>query len=114
IKVTGAAALARDGYYANRWELAEHHGTHHDAPAHFAAGGATAERLEASALVVPAAVIDLRERARKDADAAVTVDDLRAWEKAHGRLPKNCGAFLNSGWDAKAGDARAFLGRDAS
>jgi kynurenine formamidase len=114
IKVTNTTTLAKEGYYSNRWELAEHHGTHLDAPAHFAAGGPTADRLPASALVVPAAVIDLRERARKDADAVVTVDDLRAWEKAHGRMPQQCGVFLNSGWDAKADDARAFLGQDGS
>jgi kynurenine formamidase len=114
IKVTNTATVAKDGYYANRWELAEHHGTHLDAPAHFAPEGATAERLEASSLIVPAAVIDLRERARQNADAVVTIDDLKAWEKAHGRLPKQCGVFLNSGWDAKAGDTRAFLGQDRS
>jgi kynurenine formamidase len=114
IKITNAATVARDGFYANKWELVEHHGTHLDAPAHFAPKGVTAERLEASSLVVPAAVIDLREKARKDADAVVTIDDLKAWEKAHGRLPKGCGVFLNSGWDAKAGDAGAFLGQDDS
>jgi kynurenine formamidase len=114
IKVTNTAMLAKDGYFANRWELAEHHGTHLDAPAHFAAKGVTAERLEASSLIVPAAVIDLREKARKDADALVTIGDLMAWEKARGRLPKGCGVFLNSGWDAKADDARAFLGQDDS
>ncbi len=114
IKVTNVARVAKDGYYANRWELVEHHGTHLDAPAHFAPDGVTAERLEASSLVVPAAVIDLRERARKDVDTLVTVDDLKAWEKRHGRLPRNCGVFLNSGWDAKAKDAKAFLGQDRS
>jgi kynurenine formamidase len=114
IKVTNTAKTAKDGFYANRWELVEHHGTHLDAPAHFAPGGVTAERLEASSLVVPAAVIDLREKARKDADAVVTIDDLTGWEKKHGRLPKNCGVFLNSAWDAKARDAKAFLGQDRS
>jgi kynurenine formamidase len=114
IKFTNVANVAKEGYYANRWDVGEHHGTHLDAPAHFAAGGPTAERLEAASLVVPAAVIDLRDRARKDADAVVTVDDLKAWEKTHGRLPKGCGVFLNSGWDAKAGDAAAFLGEDRS
>jgi kynurenine formamidase len=112
IKVTKTATVAKDGYYANQWELVEHHGTHLDAPAHFAPKGLTAERLGVSSLIVPAAVIDLQERARKDADAVVMIDDLKAWEKAHGRLPKQCGVFLNSGWDAKAGDAKAFLGQD--
>jgi kynurenine formamidase len=114
IKVTNATTVAKDGYYSNRWELVEHHGTHLDAPAHFAPDGKTADRLEASSLVVPVAVIDIRNKARQDADAVVTIDDLLAWEKAHGRLPKQCGVFLNSGWDAKAGDAKAFLGQDGS
>jgi kynurenine formamidase len=114
IKVTNASTVAKDGYYANKWELVEHHGTHLDAPAHFAPKGRTAELLEASSLIVPAAVIDLREKARKDADSLVTIDDVKAWEKIHGRLPKQCCVFLNSGWDAKAGDAQAFLGQDAS
>lgn len=114
IKVTNNATVAKNGYYANKWELVEHHGTHLDAPSHFAAKGATAERIEPASLVVPAAVIDLRARAKKDADATVSVDDLKAWEKAHGRLPKGCAVFLNAGWDAKAGDAKAFLGQDAA
>src|SRR5262249_20659553 len=114
IRVTNTATVAKDGYYANKWELVEHHGTHLDAPAHFAPKGVTAERLGASSLIVPAVVIDLRERARRNTDAVVTTDDLKGWEKMHGRLPKGCGVFLNSGWDARAGDARAFLGQDRS
>jgi len=113
IKVTPIAAVDKDGYFANKWELVEHHGTHLDAPAHFAPKGVTADQLEASAFVVPAAVIDLRERAAATADAIVTVDDLKEWEKAHGRLPKGCAVFLNSGWDQKVGDVRGtFLGLD--
>src|SRR5262249_15001673 len=114
IKVTNAAMVAKDGYYANKWELVEHHGTHLDALAHFAPEGRTAAHVEPSSLIVPAAVIDFREKARKDADAVVTIDDLKAWEKTHGRLPKQCGVFLNAGWDAKASDAKAFLGQDDS
>ncbi|MBA4067628.1 MAG: cyclase [Isosphaera sp.] len=114
IKVTNQKTFAKNGFYSNRWEIGEHHGTHLDAPAHCSAAGATAERVEPGTLVAPAAVLDLRERAGKDADAAVTLDELRAWEKAHGRLPKGCAVCLNSGWDAKAGDAPAFLGTDAA
>src|SRR5262249_51642119 len=35
-------------------------------------------------------------------------------EKAHGKLPKGCAVCLNSGWDARAGDAKAFLGTDSA
>jgi kynurenine formamidase len=114
IKITNSATVAKDGYFANKWEVVEHHGTHLDAPAHFAPKGLTAEQLDPLSLIVPAAVIDIRERARKDADALVGVDDLKAWEKTNGRLPKQCGVFLNSGWDAKVGDTKEFLGQDDS
>jgi kynurenine formamidase len=113
IKLTNKGTVAKDGFYANRWDVGEHHGTHLDAPAHFSTG-ATAEKIDPASYVAPAAVIDIRERVKKDADAAVSADDLRAWEKAHGRLPKGCAVCLNSGWDAKAGDAKAFLGTDAT
>ena len=114
IKITNRATVAKDGFFANQWELVEHYGTHLDAPAHFAPGGKTADRLEPASLIVAAAVIDISERARKDADAVVTIDELKAWERKHGRLPKQCGVFLNSGWDAKACDTQAFLGQDRS
>ena len=28
IKVTNMTTVAKDGYYSNKWELVEHHGTH--------------------------------------------------------------------------------------
>jgi kynurenine formamidase len=114
IRVTSATTIAKDGYNSNKWELVEHHGTHLDAPGHFARNGVTADRLAPQTLIVPAAVIDLRERTLRNVDSTVTVDDLKAWEKTHGRLPGQCGVFLNSGWDAKGGDAKAFLGQDSS
>jgi kynurenine formamidase len=111
IRLTNKGTFAKDGFYSNRWDVGEHHGTHLDAPAH-CSNGVTAERVEPASLVAPAAVIDVRERVRNDPDAAVTADDLKAWEKAHGRLPKGSAVCLCSGWDAKAGDAKAFLGTD--
>ncbi|QJW93562.1 cyclase family protein [Frigoriglobus tundricola] len=114
IRVTNKGTFAKTGFYSNRWDVGEHHGTHLDAPAHCSASGATAERVDAGSLIAPAAVIDIRERVKANADAAVTVDDLIAWEKTHGRLPKGCAVGLLSGWDAKAGDAKAFLGTDAT
>jgi kynurenine formamidase len=104
------ADYAKDAYFANRWELVEHTGTHMDAPCHFVEGQADLGALSPSALIAPIAIVDLRERTSREPDAAVTVDDLRAWEGRHGRLPDNAAVFLNSGWDTKAKDAKAFRG----
>lgn len=113
IKLTNKGTFAKDGFYSNRWDIGEHHGTHLDSPAH-CSNGITAEKIDPASFVAPAVVIDIRERVKKDTDAAVSVDDLTAWEKAHGKMPKGCAVCLNSGWDAKAGDAKAFLGTDAA
>lgn len=113
IKLTNKGTFAKNGFYSNRWDIGEHHGTHLDAPAHCSAGD-TAEKIPAASLVAPAVVLDIRDRVKKDTDATVSVDDLTAWEKAHGRMPKGCAVCLNSGWDARAGDAKAFLGTDAA
>lgn len=113
LRLINKSRLPQDNFYANRWDMSEHHGTHLDAPAHAAAAGNTVEKLPAEDLIAPLAVLDLRQRAKKDADAAVTLDDLHQWEKRHGRLPPGCAIALCSGWDAKAGDAKAFLGLDS-
>jgi kynurenine formamidase len=114
IKLTNQITFAKTGFYANRWDIGEHHGTHLDSPAHCSEKGNTVEKIDPATFLAPAAVIDIRDRVKKDRDAAATVDDLMNWEKAHGRLPKGCAVCLNSGWDANAGDAKAFLGTDAA
>lgn len=113
MRVTKLFDVAADGFFANRWDVAEHSGTHLDAPAHFIAGGVAADGLEPADLLAPVAVIDLRERAAEDPDTALTVGDLTAWEAEHGPLPDGAAVFLFSGWDARAGDAEAFLNADA-
>jgi kynurenine formamidase len=114
IKITAIATLEKFGLAVNKWELMDHNGTHIDAPCHFIAKTQTLEQLPVRNLIVPAAVIDISGRAKRDADSAVTIDDVKAWEKNHGRLPRGSAVFMYSGWDVKAGDPRAYLGTDKS
>ena len=114
IKITAIATLEKFGVYVNKWELMDHNGTHIDAPCHFIAKTQTLEQSPVRNLIVPAAVIDISKRAKRDADSAVTIDDVQAWEKNHGRLPRGSAVFMYSGWDVKAGDPKAYLGTDTS
>jgi len=100
--------------YVNKWELMDHNGTHIDAPCHFIAKTQTVAQLPVRNLIVPAAVIDISGRAKRDADTTVTIDDVKAWEKKHGRLPKGSAVFMYSGWDVKVGDPQTYLGTDKS
>lgn len=99
---------------ANRWEIHEHIGTQIDAPSHFIKDGLSLEQMPVRRFIAPLAVIDISERAKTDADAAVTIEDIKNWEKQYGRLPKNSAVFMYSGWEAKVNDAKAFINMDGA
>ena len=102
-----------DGYYMQEWRLVEHTGTHVDAPGHFIAGGRLSPDLTLAELITPAVVIDIARRAAADPDAVVTVEDVQAYERRYGRIPRDAAVLMHSGWGAKAGDTAAYRGSDA-
>jgi kynurenine formamidase len=106
--------IEANGYYMQEWRIIEHIGTHVDAPGHFVAGGRLAPELRPSELITPAVVIDIAERAAQDPDTVVTVDDLRAFERRHGRIPRDAAVLMHSGWGAKVGDPDAYRNPDAA
>jgi kynurenine formamidase len=108
------ATIEDNGYYMQEWRIIEHIGTHVDAPGHFTAGGRLSPELHLSELIGPAVVVDISGRAARDPDATVTVEDLRAFERRHGRIPPHAAVLMYSGWGAKVGDADAYRGTDAN
>ena len=101
--------IPANGFYAQRWTFGEHSGTHMDAPGHFTLGGRLAPDITPQELIVPIVVIDISARAASNPDAMVTVDDVRGFERRHGRIPDGSLAAMNSGWAAKLGTP-AFKG----
>lgn len=103
------------GYYyaANRFATAEHGGTHLDAPRHFAAGGHTTDEIEPERLVGEAAVIDVVHKCTADPVYEVTVDDLVAWERRHGRQLVDVIVLVRTGWSARWADRERYLGTAA-
>lgn len=91
----------------------EHSGTHVDAPAHFGEDSATVDAIDPQDLVLPAVVLDVRERIGADADATITPDDVLAHERRHGPLPGRCAVLALTGWGARAHDPVAYLNADA-
>jgi kynurenine formamidase len=103
-----------NGYYMQEWRIIEHIGTHVDAPAHFTPGGRLAPQLQLWELIVPAVVIDIAGRAARDPDTVVTIEDLRSFERKHGRIPRDAAVLMYSGWGAKVGDPDAYRGTDTT
>jgi kynurenine formamidase len=97
-------------YAAYAFQTAEHGGTHLDAPIHFAEGRRTADEIPLSALIGPAVVVDVADRATPDYQ--VSVADLQGWEAEHGALPDGGILLLHTGWGARWNDRGAYLGTD--
>lgn len=97
-------------YAANNICLAEHGGTHMDAPIHFAEGKPTADLVPLASCIGPAAVIDVRQQAAVDRDYRLSVADLTAWEGRNGRIPSGAVVIMWSGWGAYWPDKARYLG----
>jgi kynurenine formamidase len=107
------ADYATSGFYAQRWTFGEHSGTHMDAPGHFVPGGRLSPEITLRELLVPIVVVDISRKAEDDPDAMVEVDDLRRFERRHGRIPKGALVAMDSGWADKVDDPAAFKGGPA-
>jgi kynurenine formamidase len=101
-------------WYWNDISTSEHTGTHFDAPVHWVTGrdGEDVAQVPPASLVAPVAVLDAADRAARDPDFLLEVDDVRAWEAEHGPLPDGGWLLYRTGWDARGDDADAFLNTD--
>ena len=113
VEFEAVAGLERDGYYLRRFSMGEHTGTHMNAPNSFHKGGPGIDAYPAEALVAPAIVINILDKARSNPDYALTKEDVLAWERKHGRVPAGSVALLYTGWQERWSNPAAYLNRDA-
>lgn len=88
-----------DGFEATRYNLAtDQLGTQLDPPAHWDPNYPAIDELPATYTVRPLVVISIVEQVKKDPGYHLTVDDVLAWEKRHGRIPEGSVVFVRSDW----------------
>lgn len=105
--------IPKDGFYGSVLTYWEHSGTHMDAPHHFVTGRWMVHQIPAGRLIAPAVVIHIHDRAAARADAQVTPDDVRAYERRHGRIPARALVFMHSGWESRITNETAYRNADA-
>lgn len=88
--------IAKDGFHATYYQMVGQYGTHIDPPAHFSANGATMDQIPLNDMILPLVVLDDTPYLAADPAHAFSVDDLLAWEKQHGRVPKGAFAALRT------------------
>lgn len=110
-----ADGMTDGGYYyaANNFSMAEHGGTHIDAPIHFAAGGQTVDRIPLDHLMGDAIVVDVQAQCDRDRDYQIAVDDLVQWEKQNGEIGLGTIVLFRTGFSRRWPDAATYLGTAA-
>jgi kynurenine formamidase len=88
--------IAEDGFRTIFYSLVGQYGTHVDPPAHFRADGLTMDQIPLKDMILPLVVFDITPMLATDPNHALSVADIQAWEKAHGRIPAGAFAALRT------------------
>ena len=107
------ATLEDDGVLSGRFAVAEHTGTHLDAPNHFVEGQIPVDEIPLDQLIVPAVVIDVREVVAANPDYQLIPEDVAAWEMGNGEIDEDTLVFLYTGWDERWNDFESYQNADA-
>ncbi len=99
-------------WYWNNFACGEHTGTHFDAPIHWITGkdyphNAT-DTIPAEKFLAPACVLDCSQESAGNPDFLLTIEQVEAWEKQHGRIPAGSWVLMRTDW-SKRQDGAAFL-----
>lgn len=100
------------GFFAQVFSHVGQWGTHVDAPAHFIKGTRTLDQIDVKEMLLPLVVIDVHEKAAANPDYALTVDDVKEWEKKHGPVPEGAFVAMRTDWSKKWPDAAAMRNAD--
>ena len=79
--------IEKDGFRVFFYSIVGQYGTHVDPPAHFDPGGKTMDQIPLKQMILPLVVFDMTPMLKTDPNHALSVEDVKAWEHSHGRVP---------------------------
>ena len=102
------------GFYAQLYTHVGQWGTHVDPPAHFIRGLRTVDQIDVKEMLLPLVVIDVHKKVEQNPDYTITMDDVRAWEKMFGAIPKGAFVAMRTDWSKRWPDPVAMRNADAN
>jgi kynurenine formamidase len=102
------------GFYAQSFSHVGQWGTHADPPAHFIKGGRTLDQIGVKEMIMPLVVLDVHDRAARDPDYILKLDDVRSWEVHHGQIPEGAFVVMRTDWSKRWPDMAAMQNKDSS
>ena len=95
-------AYSTEGFAATQYTLStDQLGTQLDPPAHWDPTRPAIDELPATYSLRPLVVISIVDKVEKNPKAELTVDDIKAWEADHGRIPAGSVVMVRSDWSKK-------------
>lgn len=102
------------GFYAQYFSHVGQWGTHVDPPAHFIRGLRTLDQISVKEMIMPLAVIDVHDKVAANPDYTITMEDVKAWEKKHGRIPEGAFVAMRTDWSKRWPDTDAMQNKDGN
>lgn len=113
-RVSTLYTVAKDGFRINEYCHIGQWGTHVDPPAHFHEGLHTVDQIDPKDMLMPLVVIDVHEKVQQNADYVLTVEDIAAWERRHGRIPSGAFVAMRTDWSKRWPDDASLGNKDAN
>lgn len=104
----GAGFFAQSFCHAGQW------GTHVDPPAHFVKGLRTVDQIGVKEMILPLVVIDVHQQVAQNPDYVLSMQDIRAWERKHGSIPKGAFVAMRTDWSKRWPNAEAMANKDGA
>ncbi|MCB0631302.1 MAG: cyclase family protein [Saprospiraceae bacterium] len=108
------AGMTPGNYYYSAYQfcLAEHGGTHLDAPVHFSEGKWSVDEIPLERGIGEAIVVDVSAKADGHPDYQISVADIETWEAANGPMPEDAILLIRTGYGKFWPDRVAYMGTD--
>lgn len=112
LQVTQISTMEEDRVDSKEYVIGSSHGTHIDAPSHFAQGKRDLDEVGQKERFLPLYVLHLEDKVAEDPGYAVTVQDILDFESEHGEIPAGSFVAFSSGWHHRINDPQAFTNKD--
>lgn len=112
LQVTQISTMEEDRVNSKEYVIGSSHGTHIDAPSHFAQGKRDLDEVGQKERFLPLYVLHLEDKVKEDPGYAVTVQDILDFEAEYGEIPAGSFVAFSSGWHHRINDPEAFTNTD--
>jgi kynurenine formamidase len=105
--------IPKAGFQVDQYCHVGQWGTHVDAPSHFHLGLKSVDQIAPRDMLLPLVVLDVHDKVAKDADYAISMQDVHAWERRYGRIPEHAFVAMRTDWSKRWPNQDAMQNRDA-